>query len=79
MIKNKKSTKALVVSIPSANTLKVNVELIKSHPIYKKLYKVTKSYLVHVQNVSDYQIGETVFIYPIKPLSKRKVWTTFKK
>ncbi len=52
-------------------TIKVAVETIKKHPIYKKYIKKIKKYLVHdEENIA--KEGDRVIIREGRPFSKRK-------
>ena len=55
-------------------TLKVAVESVLSHPIYKKQQKRIKNYLVVCEKNSTFFIGQQVFITPCVKVSKRKSW-----
>jgi len=53
-------------------TVKVAVNLIKIHPIYKKRYVITRQYLA--QTDKPIKKGETVFLQEGRRVSKRKSW-----
>lgn len=63
----------VVVSNKMQNTLVVKVGSLKLHPIYKKKYKVSKSYKVH-DSKNQYQIGDVVEFVQCRPLSRDKKW-----
>jgi len=75
-VESKKTTKSLrgvVVSISSAQTIKVKILVLKSHPKYRKVLKLTTVMTVHDEaNVA--QVGDVVSIRPCKPYSKTKSW-----
>ncbi len=54
-------------------TISVLVTRQTTHPIYKKIIRVSKKYLAH-DNDNSAVIGATVKIKESKPLSKRKSW-----
>jgi len=62
-----------VVSDSENKTIHVKVESIKSHPKYKKQYKVHKKYAVHDQKRTA-KIGDKVLIEECRPISKTKKW-----
>jgi small subunit ribosomal protein S17 len=73
---NQKVSKAptltgLVVSNKMQKTLVVAVETLKTHPKYKKQYRSTKRYKVHV-NEGEYAIGQKVSFRECRPVSKDK-------
>lgn len=62
-----------VVKKSGIQTVRVEVKHTKVHPVYKKRYTQTTSYLVH--DPSDkVEVGQTVTITVTKPVSKRKRW-----
>ncbi|MBM3602163.1 MAG: 30S ribosomal protein S17 [Alphaproteobacteria bacterium] len=64
----------VVVSNKMQKTLVVRVERRTTHPLYRKIIKLSKKYAVHVERESDYQIGQTVSIQECAPISKNKTW-----
>ncbi len=52
-------------------TVAVNRQI--KHPIYGKFITKTTKYMAHDEN-NDANIGDTVLIMSIRPLSKRKSW-----
>ncbi|MFA6973884.1 MAG: 30S ribosomal protein S17 [Parcubacteria group bacterium] len=63
--------KGVVVSDKMNKTVVVAVESFKTHPKYKKKYKVTKKYKAHDED-NKYKTGDTVEIVPCRPVSKDK-------
>ncbi len=63
--------KGVVVSDKMNKTVVVAVDSFKTHPKYKKKYKVTKKYKAHDEE-NKYKIGDMVEIVPTKPISKDK-------
>ena len=78
-ISAKKKLSGVVVSMKSAKTIKVNVENKMMHPIYKKIIKQHKDYLVHYEGKDELQIGDRVMIEEGKPISKSKTFYFLKK
>ena len=62
-----------VVADKAEKTVTVAIDIVKSHPVYRKQYKQTKKYLVHDEK-SDANIGDWVSIVETRPISKRKRW-----
>lgn len=60
-------------------TVVVTVHTYKSHPKYKKRYRISKKYYAHdPQNDYKNKEGEKITIYETRPLSKTKNWTTIR-
>jgi small subunit ribosomal protein S17 len=72
-----RTKEGIVSSTKMDKTVVVTVHTYKSHPKYKKRYRVSKKYYAHDPE-NKYQIGDKVTIYETKPLSKLKRWTTIK-
>jgi small subunit ribosomal protein S17 len=62
-----------VISAAMEKTIVVNVERRKSHPKYKKFYRVDKKYHVHDEKKLA-KVGDTVKFAQCRPLSKTKCW-----
>ncbi len=60
-----------VVSTKMQKTIVVAVETLKTHPKYKKQYRSTKRYKVHVEE-GEYVIGQKVSFRECRPVSKQK-------
>jgi small subunit ribosomal protein S17 len=60
-----------VVSTKSAKTIIVAVETKKTHPIYKKQYKVTTRFAAHDEK-SEAKDGDKVLIVETRPISATK-------
>mgnify|MGYP000094278707 FL=1 len=65
--------KGTVIKISGEKTIKVEVHSYKTHPKYKKQYRVTKKFLVHDEK-NESKIGDVVEISQTAPISKRKHW-----
>jgi len=60
-----------VISDKMNKTVVVAVERFKSHPLYKKRYKVTSKFHADDPN-NTYRVGDKVEITETRPLSKKK-------
>ena len=63
-----------ITSNKMTKTLVVQVTTYKSHPKYKKRFRVSKKFYAHCDDSSKYAIGDTVTIEETRPLSKLKRW-----
>lgn len=63
--------KGIVVSDKMSKTVVVAVDSFKTHPKYRKKFKVTKKYKAHDED-NKYKIGDAVEIIPTRPISKDK-------
>lgn len=63
----------VVVDNKAKKTVAVLVERPVSHPLYKKIIKKKKKFLVH-DEYEKCKVGDTVKIIETRPLSKRKRW-----
>jgi len=71
--KNIKEMTGLVVSNKGDKTITVSVDRVKTHPLYKKRYTVSKKYYAHdAENTAN--VGDKVRIRESRPLSKMKRW-----
>nr|YP_010336757.1 ribosomal protein S17 [Stylonema alsidii]UNJ15163.1 ribosomal protein S17 [Stylonema alsidii] len=64
----------IVVSNKMCKTLVIAVESRVLHPKYKKIMVRTKRYKAHVEQESNYKLGDTVRIQETRPLSRTKRW-----
>jgi small subunit ribosomal protein S17 len=62
-----------VLSNKMDKTVVVAIDVLKKHPIYKKSFKRTVKYKAHDKK-NTCNIGDTVKIMEIRPLSKEKRW-----
>lgn len=62
-----------VVSDKANKTVVVRVEVLKSHPLYKKRFKVSNKYMAHDAE-NTFKIGDTVTIEQCRPFSSKKRW-----
>lgn len=63
--------RGIVTAAKMTGTVTVTVHRRKSHPIYRKHFRVSKKFLVDMNNV-PVGIGDEVLITECRPLSKRK-------
>ncbi len=73
-----RSKKGLVTSNKQEKTIVVSVHSYKTHPKYKKRYRVTNKFHAHNPENAKFEIGDEVTIYETRPISKLKRWTTVK-
>ena len=66
-----------VVKKSGDKTVSVLVTRQTTHPIYKKIIRVSKKYLAHDAD-NTIAIGENVKIQETKPISKTKSWEIIK-
>ena len=66
-----------VIKKSGDKTVSVLVTRQTTHPIYKKIMRVSKKYLAHDTD-NTITVGENVKIQETKPLSKNKSWEIIK-
>ena len=66
-----------VVKKSGDKTISVLVTRQTTHPIYKKLIRVSKKYLGH-DSENKIIVGDSVRIQETKPISKNKSWEVIK-
>ena len=66
-----------VVKKSGDKTISVLVTRQTTHPIYKKLIRVSKKYLAHDSEIKII-VGDSVRIQETKPISKNKSWEVIK-
>ena len=66
-----------VIKKSGDKTVSVLVTRQTTHPIYKKIIRVSKKYLAHDTD-NKIVVGENVKIQETKPLSKNKSWEIIK-
>ncbi len=69
----KRKFEGTVVSDKEDKTVRVEVERLKQHPLYKKRYTVTKKYAVHDEE-NEAKEGNVVQFQECRPISKTKRW-----
>jgi len=73
-----RTKKGIVTSIKMDKTIVVSVYIYKSHPKYKKKYRITKKFYAHDEK-NKCLLWETVVIRELKPISKLKRWELLEK
>ena len=68
--------KGTVTSVKQEKTIVVTVHVYKSHPKYRKRYRVSKKFHVHNPENKKFELGDEVTFYETTPISKLKKWTT---
>jgi len=68
-----RTIKWIITSDKMDKTVVITVESYKSHPKYKKRYKVTKKFKAHDEE-NKFKTGDFVLIGETKPTSKTKRW-----
>jgi small subunit ribosomal protein S17 len=63
----------VVTSTAMRKTVKVEVDRLVQHPLYKKTLRKTSTFLAHDENGSC-NVGDRVRIMETRPLSARKRW-----
>lgn len=66
-----------VVSYKMQKTVVVKVEKMKTHPLYKRRYRIHKKY--HAHDEIGCKTGDKVLIEECRPISKTKKWRVIKK
>ena len=66
-----------VVKKSGDKTVSVLVSRQTTHPIYKKIMRLSKRYLAHDSD-NSMSVGDSVKIQETKPLSKSKCWEVIK-
>ena len=66
-----------VVKKSGDKTVSVLVTRQTTHPIYKKIMRLSKKYLAH-DNDNSISVGDSVKIQETRPLSKSKSWEVIK-
>jgi small subunit ribosomal protein S17 len=72
MTSNRKRLTGVVLSTKMEKTVKVRVDRTYRHPLYGKVVRTHKDYLVHDELAC--QPGDIVQIVESRPISKRKRW-----
>jgi len=69
----KRILQGTVVSDKNEKTVVVKVERRFTHPVMKKVVRMSKKYKAHDEN-NAHKVGDTVFIQESAPISKDKRW-----
>jgi small subunit ribosomal protein S17 len=79
MTDNVKSVKkGVVVSDSMDKTVTVRIDTVKTHPIYKKKFVMSKKYKAHDEN-NEYKTGDLVEIVATRPISRDKKFKVLRK
>lgn len=73
MPNNRKRLEGRVIRNSMQKTVVVQVSRTTLHPLYKKVIRTTKDYLVH-DETDAIPVGALVRIVESRPISKRKRW-----
>lgn len=76
-IGKKREIEAVVTSNSMQKTVKVRVDTLESHPIYKKRIKRKKVYFAHTEE--ELSVGDKVVIRESRPISKNVKWVVVNK
>lgn len=68
-----RTKKGTITSTKMQNTVVITVNSYKTHPVYKKKYRVSKKYYADTAG-KEYNEGDFVLIEETKPISKLKKW-----
>lgn len=63
----------IVTSDKMEKTVVVTVNAYKTHPKYKKRYRVSNKFVAHNED-NQYKMGDEVIIQETRPMSKLKRW-----
>lgn len=70
---NKREFVGLVISDKMNKTVKVQIETLVKHPLYKKYIKRRSNFTAH-DEANSCRIGDKVVIIESRPISKMKRW-----
>lgn len=71
MIKKIKIRSGVVISDKMDKTVIVRIDSVKTHPIYKKKFIISKNYKAHDEK-NEYKVDDLVGIRETKPISGKK-------
>ena len=71
---SKRTLQGIVRRVIDERSASVVVEKVFPNPLYKRLMKKKKTYLVNVSEGVEISAGDTVTIKESQPVSKRKCW-----
>jgi len=69
-----RTKKGTIVSKSGEKTVVIEVHRYRTHPKYKKRYRISKKFHAHDEE-GNAKVGDEVTIYETRPLSKLKHWT----
>ena len=70
-----RTKKGIVSSNKQDKTIIITVHTYKSHPKYKKRYRISSKFHAHNPENKKFELGEEITIYETRPLSKLKRWS----
>lgn len=73
----KREIEGTVVGNKMQNTVKVRVDTLQSHPVYKKVIKKKKIFFAHTDQ--ELEVGDIVTIRESRPYSKKVRWLVIDK
>ncbi len=71
--KRRKAKQGIVISNKMDKTVVVSTEIVKKHPLYKKVIRRRKKYYAH-DEANALNVGDQVTIVESRPFSKLKKW-----
>jgi small subunit ribosomal protein S17 len=74
-----KHMQGVVTRVNDERTAKIEVERRWIHPVYKKYFKRTKNYLVHIPENTSVAVGDFVMVESVAPISKTKKFIIIEK
>ena len=73
MPNNRRRLQGRVIRNSNENTVVVEVQTTKRHPLYKKVIRTSKKYMAHDES-NAIPVGAVVRIVESRPISKTKKW-----
>lgn len=73
----KRELKGVVVSNSMQDTVKVRVDTVHAHPVYRKVVNKKKIFFAHTKQ--EFNVGDKVVIKESKPYSKNVRWIVINK
>jgi len=68
-----------IQSLKMIKTAVVEISRMKQHPIYKKTYVTSKRVKAHVEDSTQFSVGDKVIIEEVRPMSREKRWRIVQK
>ncbi len=76
-INKKRELEGLVVSSSMQNTIRVRVDTVQAHPVYRKVVNKRKIFFAHTNE--ELNVGDKVVIRESRPYSKNVRWIVIRK
>ena len=73
----KREIRGVVTGDKMQSTVKVRVDTVEAHPVYKKVVKRKKVYFAHTDQ--ELNVGDVVIIRESRPYSKKVRWLVINK